>query len=84
MVNMTPGQVFKKALTENHYDGYWASQIPIVRGLYSARDNARYWQDYYKNTGFKPKYPGRTYSYQTGSVISDAKMLYGSAKKIYG
>lgn len=83
MSNMTPGQVFKKALTDP-YDGYWASQIPIVRGLYASRDNYRYWQDYQKNTGFKPRYPGRVYSYQTGSIMSDAKALYGSAKKIYG
>lgn len=64
---------------------YWAYQVPVVGKFAQMWDNSRYWQDYYKNTGFRPRYPGRQYgSNGVGSMYSQAKMLYGSAKKIYG
>lgn len=64
---------------------YWAYQIPVVGRVATMRDNARYWDDYYKNTGFRPRYPGRQYGNNGfGATYSQAKMLYGSAKKIYG
>lgn len=64
---------------------FYEYQIPFYGKYQAAKDNARYWEDYYRNTGFRPRYPGRQYgtSAATG-LISEAKSLYGSAKKIYG
>lgn len=80
--------------------GYW---IPIILGVQAVSgiyqfyqnyqrqtENKRYWNDYYDNTGIRPKYPYRAGSYSdygyvlsavgTGVNIFDR---YG-AKNIYG
>lgn len=43
-----------------------------LNGIYSvgqAYDSYRYWNDYYKNTGYKPRYPWRAGQYDYLSDI---------------
>ena len=66
------------------YD-YVASQMPFFGKLYSMRDNARYWEDYVRNTGYKPRYPGRTYSNGgVGQMFAEGTAFAENLKKIYG
>lgn len=41
-------------------------------------DSMRYWNDYYKNTGHRPKYPFRGGFYGMG----DARSAFGNLKKL--
>lgn len=41
---------------------WWMYQIPILGTALKMNDDARYWADYQKNTGFRPRYPGRSYN----------------------
>lgn len=53
---------------------YWVQQIPFVGSLFKMRDTANYWEDYRKNTGFSPRYPGKTYgSSDFGGLVSTSK-----------
>lgn len=75
-----PDNKYSKALREN----YWTYQVPVLGRLASAQDSSRYWDDYYKNTGFRPRYPGRVYGTNAfGGAVAESK-TYFSAKKIYG
>lgn len=40
---------------------YWSRQLPVIGGIYGVRDNYRYFADYQKNTGYRARYPGRSY-----------------------
>lgn len=74
-----PGAEWTKAFSkDSHYDNYWARQLPIIGNLYNAVDSKRYWDDYRKNTGFSPRYPGRTYANSgLGSALLGAGRSYG-------
>lgn len=51
-----------------------------LSGLYNvgrAVDNKRFWDDYYKNTGFKPRYPYRSGYYDWVSDLSSSMMNVG-------
>lgn len=54
-----------------------------LSALYSAGqalDNHRYWSDYYRNTGFRPRYPWRAGQYDwvrdAGYGMTNAWMMY--------
>lgn len=52
----------------------------LMGGIYNAGqayDNYRYWQDYYRNTGYRPRYPFRSGRYDYLRDISDS--FYTSA-----
>lgn len=59
---------------------YWAYQIPVIGNIARANDNAKFWRDYERNTGYRPRYPGRSYN-PTGMVesIVSAGRAYGRA-----
>lgn len=58
----------------------------VHKGLQYA-ENRRYWREYEKNTGYRPRYPARTgyYDYLSlaSSGISSAAMTYGSVHRWY-
>jgi len=58
---------------------YWKAQVPIVRSFQRAKDDSRYWADYYKNTGFRPRYPGRVYA--NSGLASDLTYAVGKVYK---
>lgn len=61
---------------------WWEYQIPL-RGTYlRMKDDERYWQDYYRNTGFKPKYPGRSYGNYGNQLFNEAKSMVMTGKKL--
>lgn len=41
------------------------------------QENERYWRDYYKNTGVRPKYP-----YRSGAVNDISQLYYNDASKL--
>jgi len=43
-------------------ESWWWYQVPLIGTALRAQDDKHYWEDYYKNTGFRPKYPGRSYN----------------------
>lgn len=54
----------------------------------SAQENRRYWNDYYKNTGFRPRYPmrsgaeynlGKLYSARTTQISAQVSRLRSMA-----
>lgn len=52
----------------------------VLNGIYAigqAVDSYRYWNDYYKNTGFKPRYPFRAGRYDW--LADSGHALYTSA-----
>lgn len=54
-----------------------------LSALYSAGrayDNYRYWNDYYKNTGYRPKYPFRSGSMDWMGYASDTMLTYHFAR----
>lgn len=60
-----------------------------VAGLYhvgKAQDNRRFWRDYYKNTGVRPKYPYRAgvydYLYDYADLGMNAGFSYGMLKNL--
>lgn len=62
----------------------------LMGGLYSvgqAVDSNRYWRDYYKNTGYKPRYPFRAGKYDwmqsTGASMTDFGLSYNFWRKAY-
>lgn len=62
----------------------------LAGGIYSvgqAVENNRYWRDYYRNTGFKPRYPWRTGQYDwlqsAGASFSDFGFAYGFGRRAY-
>jgi len=47
-------------------ESWWWYQVPLIGTVLRAEDDKHYWDAYYRNTGFRPKYPGRSYgSYGT-------------------
>lgn len=40
---------------------WWWYQVPLIGTALRAEDDKNYWEAYYRNTGFRPKYPGRSY-----------------------
>lgn len=78
---------YMSSAENRYYDkyAYYVYQIPGVGRMASMRDDKRYWDDYYKNTGFRPRYPGRTYQANGfGQSFAQAQETFGSLKKIYG
>lgn len=67
---------------------YWSTQVPLVRSVRASVENKRYWEDYYRNTGFRPKYPSRAYGYTTRSLLGDSSLVsswvISDMKRIYG
>lgn len=62
----------------------------LVGGIYSvgqAVENNRYWNDYYRNTGFRPRYPFRAGQYDwmqsVGASLTDFGLVYGYNRKAY-
>lgn len=62
----------------------------VMQGIYSvgqALDNNRYWADYYKNTGVKPRYPWRAGKYDwlqsSGATLSDSGFAYSFGRRAY-
>lgn len=56
-----------------------------LSGMYSvgkAVDNYRFWNDYYKRTGFKPKYPWRSGYYDSGSWLAGANYSFSKLKRL--
>lgn len=47
-----------------------------------AVDNVRYWHDYYKNTGYMPKYPLRSGAGDSLGYLSDAGFNYHLLKRL--
>lgn len=63
---------------------YWSANLPFVRHIYGAYDNARYWDDYYRNTGFKARYPARTYqTNHFGDLMKKTEATAKWATKMY-
>lgn len=55
-----------------------------LSGIYSvgkAVDNYRYWDDYYKKTGFRPKYMWRTYG-NSMSGFGSGFSSFGKLKRL--
>lgn len=77
-------KIVKKFLDNHGGSDYWARQIPVVGSVMRSADDARYWDDYKKNTGKTPRYPGRTYSDTLSGVSHSEGSLLKSMKKIYG
>lgn len=78
---------FKKVwkYVDDNLSDYWKTQVPIVSDWNRALEAERYWNDYYKNTGFRPRYPYRTYGSLGQSVVmSTIRYSSRSLKKIYG
>lgn len=54
------------------------------------QENERYWQDYYRNTGVKPRYPYRSGYYQnsaflySGLVRSHTSLVEGAGRRSNG
>lgn len=47
------------------------------------RENARYWDDYFKNTGFRPRYPVRSGAdYNLGSYYAGESARIGAVGKV--
>lgn len=59
---------------------FWESMASRATQRYTwgyYNDVNRFWSDYYKNTGFKPRYP-----YKSGSVY-DVGQLYSAQARVY-
>lgn len=65
------GSPIDKLVFGGRWEDYWKYQIPIVGSYNRLSDNLRFWDDYTKNTGFKPKYPGRVLDRSGGNFNSD-------------
>lgn len=46
--------------------------LNAVYGVGQAMDSYRYWNDYYKNTGYRPRYPWRAGQYDYMADIGHA------------
>lgn len=62
----------------------------VMQGIYSvgqAVESNRFWRDYEKNTGYRPRYPWRSGQYDwinsAGSSLSDAGIAYKFGRKAY-
>lgn len=60
---------------------WWAYQVPVVGTALRMYDDQRYWEDYRKNTGFTPRYPGRSYGSYGTMLSNQTSGLYRSAMK---
>lgn len=63
---------------------YVETQIPIYGDYLRTVDDAQYWQDYKKNTGFTARYSSRVYGHSGTSAVSSTSRLFRNAKKLYG
>jgi len=52
---------------------WWEYQLPIRGNYLRMKDDERYWNDYYHNTGFKPRYPGRSYANYGNALFNEVK-----------
>lgn len=52
---------------------WWQYQMPVLGNYRRLQDDERYWKDYYKNTGFRPKYPGRSYGNYGNMLFNEVK-----------
>jgi len=59
---------------------WWVYQMPILGTAARMLDDERYWSDYQKNTGFTPRYPGRSYN-SYGAMLFNQSM--GASKSLY-
>ena len=86
-MNSTP-RALRSVFVEGNYPisyDYIASQMPFVGKIRSMKDNARYWEDYARNTGYTARYPGRTYSNGgVGQSVAEGTAFMENVKKIYG
>jgi len=57
---------------------WWAYQLPIIGTALRMQDDERYWSDYQKNTGFRPRYPGRSYS-NYGTMMFNQSLSAGKS-----
>lgn len=82
--NYTNGNV-KQTSGAGDLENFYASKLPGVAELQSAKDEETYWADYKKNTGFTPRYPGMQYSRSNGAKSAESGMNWwvskGSPKK---
>lgn len=58
--------------------GYWYYNTPILGNIRRGKDERRYWDDYYKKYGKRPKYEGRHYAAYDRSAFYEAMAAAGS------
>lgn len=63
---------------------YLKTQIPYYSDVKRVEEDAKYWKDYKKNTGFTPRYPYRSYGHSGSYVVSSASRLFRNVKRLYG
>lgn len=63
---------------------YLQTQVPYYADYQKFSDDAQFWRDYKKNTGYSPRYPNRVYGssgvdflYSTSRLLRNMKRLYG-------
>lgn len=68
----------------SRYQGspYWMYQVPVLGTALRMSDDARYWSDYQRNTGFTPRYPGRSYANYGTMLSNQTTSIYKSAMKM--
>lgn len=62
---------------------WWAYQIPLVGTALRMSDDQRYWSDYQRNTGFTPRYPGRSYANYGTQLATQTSGIYRSAMRSF-
>lgn len=63
---------------------YVKSQIPYYADYKKFTDDAQFWKDYKKNTGFSPRYPNRVYGSAGVNLVYSTSRLFRSMKRLYG
>lgn len=67
----------EQAIGESDITRYIAYNAPYVGDTLRGLDDMRYWQDYERNTGFKPRYEGRVYSGALNASLNEG-LRYGN------
>jgi len=68
-------------MTKSYQNYSWGMyQIPLIGTALRMSDDERYWSDYQKNTGYSPKYPGRSYN-SYGAHLFNQSLSVGKSLK---
>lgn len=63
---------------------YVQTQIPYYSDYLHAKEDAQFWREYKKNTGFTPRYPRRAYGSSGVSAVYSGTRLFRNFKRLYG
>lgn len=63
---------------------YLETQVPYYGDYLHTVEDAKFWADYKKNTGFSPRYPRRAYGNSGTVAVSSTARLFRNVKKLYG